>query len=171
MFRNLSLILSFSMLGLFACQQAAEKTTEVTDEAQLASVEMKVEGMVCAMGCAKFIEDKVAEESGVTESKVDFGSETAYFTYDANQWTAEELEQFIDEIHDGQYNATIVSQQEGDPSTVLRQDQDGSSGTEDETIEETEEEVDEEEVDVAQVVQKVQNISFPQLLTYFMKRL
>jgi copper chaperone CopZ len=166
MFRNLSLILSFSILGLFACQQAEEKKAEITAEPQLASVEMKVEGMVCAMGCAKFIQDKVAEEAGVTESKVDFESETAYFTYDANQWTAEELEQFIDGIHDGQYDATIVAQgQDSTPAEALED-------AEEEAIEETDDEDgDNEEVDVAQVVNKVQNISFPELLTYFMKRL
>ncbi len=166
MFRNLSLILSISILSLFACDQAAETTTEVAAEAQLATVEMKVEGMVCAMGCAKFIEDKVAGEAGVTESKVDFEEGMAYFTYDANKWTAEELEEFIDKIHDGQYDATIVAQGQDDPST--------GSGTKDEDAVEDvqdDEELEEEEVDVAQVVSEVQNISFPQLLTYFMKRL
>ena len=166
-FKNLSLILSFSILGLFACQQAAEKATEVTAEAQFASVEMKVEGMVCAMGCAKFIEDKVAGEAGVTESKVDFEEGMAYFTFDANQWTAEELEAFIDEIHDGQYDATIVAQnQDEDPST--------GSGTKDEDVKSEDiedEDEDDESSDVVQVVSKVQNISFPDLLTYFMKRL
>jgi len=156
--RNFHLALSFSILALFGCQQATEKASKATAEAQLTTVEMKVDGMVCAMGCAKFIEDKVAGESGVTESQVDFEEEMAYFTYDANQWTAEELEQFIDEIHDGQYDATIVTQQEGGQEQIEVDTPD-------------EEESEEDEVDVAQVVSKVQNISFPELLTYFMKRL
>jgi len=160
MFRNLSLILSFSILGLFACQQAEKKQAEITAEARMASVEMKVDGMVCAMGCAKFIENKVAEEAGVNSSKVDFESETAYFTYDANQWTAEELEQFINDIHDGQYKATIVAQQEVEEEKKEEDLQD-----------EAEDEEEDKDADVAQVVSEVQNISFPELLTYFINRL
>ncbi len=164
-FRNTAIALSISLLTLFACQNAVEeKTTEVLEE-KLATVEMKVDGMVCAMGCAKFIQDKVAEQEGVKESKVDFESETAYFTFNENAISAEELEKFIDEIHDGQYDATIAVKGMESSSTEVSDDK-----QEEETMEEEEESV-EEEKSVVQVVSKMQNISFPELLTYFMKRL
>jgi len=156
-FRLTAIALLISFLSFTACMNSVEeKSVEVLEE-KLATVEMKVDGMVCAMGCAKFIEDKVAGQEGVKESKVDFANETAYFTYNENAITAEELEKFIDEIHEGQYDATI------------------SESKDDSAAEELEEELEEEEMEedesVVQVVNKIQNISFPELLTYFMKRL
>lgn len=145
------------ILSVFACQQATEKSAAAVEE-KIAKVEMKVDGMVCAMGCAKFIQDKVAEKEGVSESKVDFESGIAYFTYNSNAMSAEDLEKYIDGIHDGQYDATILSA-----------DSEAEIEIEEEEMEENQEE--EEKKDVAQVVNKIQNISFPQLLTYFMKRL
>lgn len=146
------LVLFFVSFTLFACQQAVEEASAEVMEEKLAQVEMKVDGMVCAMGCAKFIEDKVAAHDGVTESSVDFENGVAYFTYNENAVSAEDLEKFIDEIHDGQYDATISKK------TELKESEEASS-----------EEVEEESV--VQVVNQFQNISFPELLTYFMKRL
>lgn len=155
-FQIFGVAFSLVVLSLFACNQAVEdKAIEVGGE-QLAKVEMKVEGMVCAMGCAKYIEDNVAKMDGVKESKVDFETGIAYFSFDEKTLNAEELEKFIDEIHDGQYQATIIS--DSDVKEV-----------ETEEIEEVDEV--EETEEVASVVNKIQNISFPELLTYFMKRL
>lgn len=158
--KNLSsivLVLLLSVFTMIACQQAPENgSTEVVEE-KLAQVEMKVEGMVCAMGCAKFIQDKVADQEGVTESKVDFESGMAYFTFNENAISAEDLEKFIDEIHDGQYDATIATK--------------GEVKTEEIEQELSEDEEESAEKDVVQVVNKFQNISFPELLTYFVKRL
>ena len=151
-----SLIALFSILSFVACEQAQKDAPEVQEEV-IAQVEMKVDGMVCAMGCAKFIEEKVAGQEGVIESKVDFESGIAYFSINANAIEAEELEKFIDEIHDGQYDATILSQNEASEEV--------------EEAEEIEEVEETEERDVTAVVNKFQNISFPELLTYFMKRL
>ena len=153
-----AIALTVSILALFACENAVEeKSAEILEE-KIVKVEMKVDGMVCAMGCAKFIQDKVAEQEGVMESKVDFESETAYFTFNENAISAEELEKFIDEIHNGQYDATIA-----DGSVEQEQE-----GIEQESIEEEEES---EEKAVVQVAKRIQNISFPELFTYFMKRL
>lgn len=156
-----AIALTISIFALFACQNVVEEKVTTLAEEKLATVEMKVDGMVCAMGCAKFIQDKVAEQEGVKESKVDFENETAYFTINENAITAEELEKFIDEIHDGQYDATITE-------AILDQEEEDSE-QEEESIEE-EEETEEDEA-VVQVAKKIQNISFPELLTYFMKRL
>lgn len=161
-FRNSTLVILFASLLFMACQQAAEDKVATVAEEKLAVVEMKVDGMVCAMGCAKFIEDKVAEQEGIKESKVDFKEGIAYFSYDENIISAEELEKFIDEIHDGQYDATILTEEE----KVARE-----SDEELESDELDDETVTEEKPEVAQVVNKIRNISFPELLTYFMKRL
>lgn len=113
------------------------------------AVEMKVEGMVCAMGCAKFIEEKVAEVDGVASSKVDFEEGVAYFEFDKTVLKEDEIVSFINDIHDGQYKAKIIEEKE---------------------VTEEEEVSTEDEESITSVVEQF-NFSFPELLTYFMKRL
>lgn len=162
-FSRIVLLLSISAFSLLACQSPVQEKSITLAEEKLAKVEMKVDGMVCAMGCAKFIQDKVAEKEGVKDSKVDFESGIAYFTFNENALSAEDLEKFIDEIHDGQYDASI--------SKLTKADE----AAKEEPIEAEEElEDDSEEMEqenVVQVVNKIRNISFPELLTYFMRRL
>ncbi len=128
-------------------KEEASSPKEILAENKVA-VEMKVEGMVCAMGCAKFIEDKVAEVDGIASSKVNFEEGVAYFEYDKTILKESEIVSFINDIHDGQYKAKIIEEKEI-----------------------TEEEVDtSEEESLTSVVEQF-NFSFPELLTYFMKRL
>ena len=41
-------------------------------------MEMTIEGMVCAMGCAAVIEKKLNKTAGITNAKVDFNSKKAH---------------------------------------------------------------------------------------------
>lgn len=128
---------------------SCESNTQMAVNKQ--SVNMKVEGMVCALGCAKYIEDQVAELNGVMNSEVIFEDGVAKFEFDGNVISSKELENFIDDIHNGQYEAEIIA----------------------DTKEETErdsESVQEGEEEVVAVSEKFQ-ISFPQLLGYFLKSL
>lgn len=111
-------------------------------------VKMSVEGMVCAMGCAKFIEDKVASLEGIVESSVDFEEGTAYFEFDKTALSSEQIEDFINSIHDGQYKAKITS--------LEKMEEQSSSEDSEESL--------------SSVGERV-NINFPQLFTYFIKRI
>ncbi|MEQ8909013.1 MAG: cation transporter [Vicingaceae bacterium] len=161
----LSTILVAGMALFSACDQKTETSEEtIVNKEVLAenkeSVDMKVEGMVCAMGCAKFIEKEVGDLSGIVASKVDFEEGTAKFEFDKSVMSAEEIESFINDIHDGQYKASIVSAQSE------------MEEPKEEEIKETEIENEKEEKEsVAAVSQKLQNISFPKLFTYFLKSL
>lgn len=134
--------------ALVSCQSKQQLDLET------ATVDMKVEGMVCAMGCAKYIEDQVAELDGVLKSEVIFEDGIAKFEFNKNVISSEELEEFIDEIHDGQYDAEILA---NDPKQE-------ESTPENKTTEENDNE------EVVAVSEKFQ-ISFPQLLSYFLKSL
>ncbi len=138
-------IISFSVL--IACQQ-------VKQEPVLASVEMKVDGMVCAMGCAKYIEDKVADLDGVTKSVVDYESGIASFEFDETQTNSKELEAYIDDIHDGQYQAEIIDSKE---KTSEEKNLEMESNQEDE--------------ETLSTVRKPFHFSLPDLLGYFLKSL
>lgn len=158
--KKLALFLGVSILAislLSSCgsapeQKVIEKNAEVEAEKtevlaeNKAEVKMEVEGMVCAMGCAKFIEDKVGGLSGVVASHVNFEEGIASFEFDKTAVSSEEIETFINEMHDGQYKAKIATSK-----TVI----------EEEESEETKE-------TIGSVAERV-NISIPGLFSYLIK--
>lgn len=125
------------------------------------AVDMKVEGMVCAMGCAKYIEDKVAALDGVVLSEVNFEEGLAHFEYDKTVTSPEDLEKFIAGIHDGQYKAQVVTAEELEEAEAEQ---------ETEELEEEELSSGESEEEVAAVYQRFQ-FSIPDLLGYFLQGL
>lgn len=153
-----SLIITMTLVGLVSCAPPEKNETEkvVVKKEVLAenkeSVDMKVEGMVCAKGCAKYIEDKVAELDGVVLSSVDFAKGQAHFEFDKTIINPADLEKFIDEMHDGQYQAGII---------------DVNEPTEDVEVEVEKEKKKETKKEVASVVERFQ-ISIPELFSYFL---
>lgn len=119
-------------------------------------VNMKVGGMTCAMGCAKFIEDKVAKLSGVILSQVNFQEGTAHFEFDKTALSSEEIEDFINEIHDGQYTAEIMV---GDETEEAEEEEEADDS-----------DAEDSEESMVSVVENV-SISFPELFTYFLRHL
>jgi len=112
----------FSMIVLAAtmllsCKQNSNKQEEVkTDtlktEGQVSSSEVsgvmqkatfQVEGMSCAIGCAKVIEGKLAKMDGVKDAKVDFDSKTATVEFDDAKQNPEAIKKMVEEIADGAY--------------------------------------------------------------------
>lgn len=163
--RVLSFILLFAAAFIFkSCQQVeTEKTTVATEilAENKQEVDMKVEGMVCAMGCAKYIEKEVGDMNGVLASTVNYEEGTAHFQFDKSLLTAQDIEKFINDIHDGQYSATITAEtsSENKASSI---DEEKSTDNSD-----VEEEVEKEVVSLKENL----NISFPKLFTYFLKAL
>lgn len=82
---------------------------EVTDKdvsptldpnATYAKVEFGIEGMTCAMGCAKTIEKKMAKMEGVKSAKVDFDKRLAMVEYDEAKVTPKSLEEAVGKVAD-----------------------------------------------------------------------
>lgn len=159
---NIFILSGFIGLVIFSCQNPEiktintdTKTAETSDSKVVlaenkASVDMKVSGMVCAMGCAKFIQDKVSKLDGVVLSEVNFEEESAHFEFDKTTTSAEEIEKFINDIHDGQYSAKIAEQNK---------------------VKIEEGKTDSKESKSLGSVSESLNFSFPQLFTYFLKRI
>jgi len=146
------------LLGLhFSCSTSIgnEASVENVLAENTSTVDMKVEGMVCAMGCAKYIQDNVAEMDGVIESQVDFENGEAHFVFDASKVDGSEIEEFINEIHDGQYKASIYALE--DTEEIETETEDGG--------------VEEDEEEISSIEHQKVNISFPKLLTYFLGHL
>jgi len=121
-------------------------TTEVSAD-NLIAADYKIDGMVCAMGCAKTIEDEIGDIEGVSVSSVDFESGKAHFEFDESKVSEDAIVSKINSLADGQYKAG-------------------------EWVEESEEE---EEVEASEVEDQVEvsfsSIEIPNLFTYLIKNL
>lgn len=63
----------------------------------------QIEGMTCALGCAKMIEGKLSGLQGVKEATVDFESKTATVVFDDAKQNGESLTQTVQKIANGSY--------------------------------------------------------------------
>ncbi len=77
-----------------------EEVAKLDPNATYAKAEFKIEGMTCAMGCAKTIEKKMANMEGVKSATVDFGKELAMVEYDEAKVTPEGLESIVTGVAD-----------------------------------------------------------------------
>ncbi|WP_040757237.1 cation transporter [Winogradskyella psychrotolerans] len=68
--------------------------------ATYAKVEFGIDGMTCAMGCAKTIERKMAKMEGVKSAKVDFDTRLAMVEYDEAKVTPKSLEEAVGKVSD-----------------------------------------------------------------------
>lgn len=68
--------------------------------ATYAKVEFGIDGMTCAMGCAKTIEKKMAKMEGVKSAKVDFDKRLAMVEYDEAKVTPQSLEETVTKVGD-----------------------------------------------------------------------
>ena len=66
--------------------------------ATYAKVEFGIEGMTCAMGCAKTIEKKMAKMEGVKSAKVDFDKRLAMVEYDEAKVSPKSLEEAVAKV-------------------------------------------------------------------------
>lgn len=60
-----------------------------------------IEGMTCAIGCAKTIEEKLSEMEGVQNAKVDFDKKIATVNFDLDKLSAEDLVKATESCADG----------------------------------------------------------------------
>lgn len=98
------------MLSLASCKQENKEVTveetkkEVVSEADLAKMQtasFTIDGMTCAMGCAKTIENKLAAQDGVGQAVVDFDTKIATVKFDAEKQSLESLTKTIEGVAGG----------------------------------------------------------------------
>lgn len=75
-------------------------TTKVVAE-NLETASFKIDGMTCAMGCAKTIEKKLAAMDGIQKASVDFEKKTANVEYDAAKQTPETIRETVEAVAGG----------------------------------------------------------------------
>ncbi len=107
--KNIGLALLMT-LSLASCKQENKEVTveetkkEVVSEADLAKMQtasFTIDGMTCAMGCAKTIENKLAAQDGVGQAVVDFDTKIATVKFDAEKQSLESLTKTIEAVAGG----------------------------------------------------------------------
>ena len=80
-------------------ETVAKKEIAVAVQPETAS--FHIEGMTCAIGCAKTIEEKLSEMEGVQNAKVDFDKKEAIVNFDLDKLTATDLVKVVQATGDG----------------------------------------------------------------------
>jgi len=111
-------LLAFSAILFVGCKDTAteknkeETTNEVTSNETSTSNEVagkmekatfEIEGMSCAVGCAKVIEGKLTKLNGVKSAVVDFETKTATVEFDNAKQTITTIEETVEKIANGAY--------------------------------------------------------------------
>ncbi len=64
-------------------------------------ITFKITGMMCPMGCAKTIENKLSKTVGIQKATVDFDKKLATINYDATVITTDKITKTVEETGDG----------------------------------------------------------------------
>ncbi|WP_300564914.1 heavy-metal-associated domain-containing protein [Flavobacterium sp.] len=129
---TLALLLAAGTLFV-SCKKETVATTEGTVAtskaiAKAETTSFNIEGMTCAMGCAKTIETKLAGLEGVQKATVDFDKKTATVEYDAAVQTPEKLVEVVEAVADGQYKVSNVKSS-ADKAMLYQEKQDQEKPT------------------------------------------
>ena len=97
---------------LFSCKDTAGKPAVGNAEAKADKKEVaalkpetatfKVDGMTCAIGCARTIQEKLSKMDGVQKATVDFDKKQATVEFDAAVLTPEILTKAVESTGDGE---------------------------------------------------------------------
>jgi mercuric ion binding protein len=82
-------------------EASAPKVKKEIAAANLQTASFKIEGMTCAIGCAKTIQEELTALDGVQEAKVDFDKKLATVTFDKTVQTPESLTKVVQATGDG----------------------------------------------------------------------
>lgn len=118
--KGISLLFMAAALMVSCKQTSNEQKETVTTESteKVASTEVagtmqkatfQVEGMSCAVGCAKVIEGKLAKMDGMKSAKVDFDSKTATVEFDDAKQNTDAIKKMVEEIANGAYKVNNVN--------------------------------------------------------------
>ncbi len=113
--------LAFVSLLMTSCKKEAtttETTTEKTAETpkkevviaaeNVQTASFEIEGMTCAIGCAKTIEEELGELEGVQKATVDFDSKKATVVFDKTIQNQDNLTKVVEATADGKTYKVVL---------------------------------------------------------------
>jgi mercuric ion binding protein len=87
--------------GMATTETSVPKVKKEIAAANLQTASFKVEGMTCAIGCAKTIQEELTELDGVQKATVDFDKKLATVTFDKTVQNPESLTKVVQATGDG----------------------------------------------------------------------
>lgn len=130
------------LVMLSACSHQEDKKSLIAN----ASADMSIDGMVCAMGCAKAIEKELSTKNGIVAISVNFEENTAHVEFDKDVISETDIEKEIESLNEGQYKVEKIEAK----SKKVEEVKGGGDN---------------------KISVRDGGFSFPQLLTYFMNNL
>tara|TARA_B100000214_G_C23876582_1_gene585237 strand:- start:175 stop:684 length:510 start_codon:yes stop_codon:yes gene_type:complete len=98
------------VFSVISCSETTAQSTDTTQEVVKNSVmTMSIEGMTCAMGCARTIEAELKNVEGVNSAIVDFESAIASVEFNSGLVSEAGLIDFVNDYKEGSYKATSKS--------------------------------------------------------------
>ena len=94
-------------------KEIATKQNTVVAVAKPEKATFTIEGMTCAIGCAKTIQEQLASMKGVQNATVDFDKKLATVEFDGSKLTSELLIKAVQETGDGK--TYVVSNMKSEP--------------------------------------------------------
>ncbi len=105
-------IIGFALATMLvvACKKNENKAADAKDASTKKEVaaavkpetaSFHIEGMTCAIGCAKTIEEKLSKMDGVQKAKVDFDKKEATVNFDLDKLKSEDLVKAVETTGDG----------------------------------------------------------------------
>lgn len=109
-FTKLLLVASISGMFFINCKQTAtapaektiSETKTVISPEKLEKATFTIEGMTCAIGCAKTIEKQLTETNGVQDATVDFEKKEANVSFDNSIQSPESITKIVEGTADGE---------------------------------------------------------------------
>jgi Cu+-exporting ATPase len=106
-FKNIALATFITLITVSCKKEASTATKEVASTKteikaeNLETANFTIDGMTCAVGCAKTIESKLNETDGVNEAVVNFESKIATVSYDKTKLNVTSLTSTIEKVAGG----------------------------------------------------------------------
>lgn len=105
-------ILLFASLLIVSCKEKTTETSSTNNNItpivkkeikaeNLQKTHFTIEGMTCAIGCAKTIQEELSGLEGVQTAIVDFDKKLATVSFDKNIQTPEKLKKVVEKTGDG----------------------------------------------------------------------
>ena len=128
---TLTLIAAIGTLFVSCKKETAQVSTQTvmptSSSKQIANAEttsFNIEGMTCAVGCAKTIQNKLVGLDGIQKATVDFDKKTATIEYNAAIQTPEKLVEFVEAIADGKTYKVSNVKSSADKAMLYQEKQD-----------------------------------------------
>ena len=105
-------------INVTSCSSSDENATIEINTENIIVADYAIDGMVCAMGCAKTIQDEVAEMEGVANCEVNYEEKTAHIEFDGGQLSENDVIAKIESLADGKYKVNELGNNEANEETI-----------------------------------------------------